>query len=300
MFSLALLFCAFGMAQTSISGKVVDDGNLPIPRVNVVIEGTNTGTATDFDGNFTITTDKPLPFNIVASTIGFEPTTINVSVETDDLRITLIEGNILDLIVVSASRAPERLFESPVSIQRFGTKEIKNTPAIDFYDGLENLNGVDVNTNSLTFKSINTRGFASFTNTRFVQLIDGMDNTSPSLNFALGNLIGMNELDVENIELLPGASSALYGANAFNGILFMTSKNPFDNQGISAYAKGGITSQEAAGQNGYYDVGIRMAHAFSDNFAGKVNFSYLTGTDWFATSTDNVLNPGLQIPRSHI
>lgn len=294
MLVLALFFCAIGIAQTTkISGRVIDNTGVPIPRVNVIIEGTTIGTTTDFDGYFTLETEQPLPFNLEASTIGFEPSVVNVSVATDDLYITMQEGNLLDLIVISASRAPERLFESPVSVERLGVKEVKNTASADFYGGLENLKAVDINTNSLTFKSVNTRGFATFTNRRFVQLIDGMDNSSPSLNFPLGNLLGINELDVDNIELLPGASSALYGANAFNGILFMNSKNPFDNPGISAYSKGGVTSQDAAGSNGFYDVGFRAAHKFSDYIAAKVNFSYLNGTDWHAVNTANQLNPGL-------
>src|SRR5690606_14970118 len=119
-----------------------------------------------------------------------------------------------------------------------------NTASVGFYDGLENLKEVDVNTNSVTFQSVNTRGFATFANTRFMQLVDGMDNSAPALNFPLGNLLGMIETDVQSVELLPGASSALYGANAFNGILFMTSKNPFDFPGISGYFKQGISSQD--------------------------------------------------------
>jgi outer membrane receptor protein involved in Fe transport len=119
-----------------------------------------------------------------------------------------------------------------------------------------------------------------------------MDNTAPGLNFVLGNLVGMNELDVQSVEILPGASSALYGAGAFNGILFMRSKNPWDFQGISSYVKTGFTSQEAAGNNPYYDVGIRAAHAFSDKFAAKVSFSYLQGEDWHANRTDDINNPG--------
>jgi outer membrane receptor protein involved in Fe transport len=67
-----------------------------------------------------------------------------------------------------------------------------------------------MNTSSLSFKSINTRGFAT-ANTRFMQLVDGMDNSSPLLNFVLGNMIGVSEIDVQSVELLPGASSALYG-----------------------------------------------------------------------------------------
>jgi outer membrane receptor protein involved in Fe transport len=117
-----------------------------------------------------------------------------------------------------------------------------------------------------------------------MQLVDGMDNSTPALNFPIGNLVGMIETDVQSVELLPGASSALYGANAFNGILFMRSKNPFDHEGISVNLKRGMTSQEAAGDNAYTDLGIRMAHKFSEKFAAKVNFGYLKGTDWAATS----------------
>jgi outer membrane receptor protein involved in Fe transport len=217
----------------------------------------------------------------------------NVTSNNQTLSITLQEAStLLDEIVISASRTPERIFESPVSVERFGLKEIKNTTAESFYGGLQNLKGVDINTNSLTFQSINTRGFATFANNRFLQLVDGMDNTAPGLNFVLGNLVGMSELDVQSVEILPGASSALYGAGAFNGILFMNSKNPFDFQGISAYAKGGVTTQDAAGSNFYKDFGVRAAYAFSDKLAVKANLSVLTGEDWHANRTDDLNNPG--------
>src|SRR3546814_20118035 len=77
----------------------------------------------------------------------------------------------------------------------------------------------------LTFRSVNTRGFSFNGNTRLVQLVDGMDNQAPGLNFAVGNVVGMSELDVESVELLPGAASALYGPNAINGLLLMNSKS---------------------------------------------------------------------------
>ena len=146
-------------------------------------------------------------------------------------------------------------------------KDIKNSASAEFYDALENLKGIDINTNSLTFKAINARGFATFANTRFMQLVDGMDNSAPALNFPLGNLLGMIETDVQSVEILPGAASALYGANAFNGILFMRSKNPFEFPGISGYIKQGVTSQDVAGTNSYTDLGVRVAHKFSDKFA---------------------------------
>ena len=198
----------------------------------------------------------------------------------------------LDEIVVSASRTPERVRESPVTIERFTIKDVKKAAAPSFYDGLENLKEVQMNTSSLSFKSINTRGFATVANTRFMQLVDGMDNSSPLLNFVLGNLIGVSELDVQSVELLPGASSALYGANAFNGILFMNSQSPFTNQGITAYAKYGNTSQKAAGTNDFVDYGVRMAHVFSPHFAAKANFTFMKGTDWYATNYDDLFVAG--------
>ena len=291
---LCFLLAGIGInAQTTINGTVNDAAGDPVPGANIIIIGTTTGTVTDFDGNFVLATSQTPPFTLRISSIGYSEVTAQVTSNNQTLAIILQESStLLDEIVVSASRTPERLFESPVSVERFGLKEIKNTAAESFYGGLQNLKGVDINTNSLTFQSINTRGFATFANTRFLQLVDGMDNSAPGLNFVLGNLVGMSELEVQSVEILPGASSALYGAGAFNGILFMRSKSPFDFQGISAYFKTGITSQEAAGDNNYYDFGIRAAHAFSDKLAVKANFSFLKGEDWHANRTDDINRPG--------
>ena len=279
-----MLFCVAAFSQTTIKGKITDNTGLPLPGANIVVVGTTSGTVSDFDGDFALTVDQNPPFSIRVTYTGFEDQTIEITSNDQTVNVTLVEGNALDEVVISASRTPERIFESPVTVERFGLKEIKNTASADFYGGLENLKGVDVNSSSLTFKSVNTRGFATTANTRFMQLVDGMDNSTPALNFPIGNLVGMVETDVQSVELLPGASSALYGANAFNGILFMRSKNPFDHQGIRASVKQGITTQEAAGDNEYTDISLSMAYKFSDKFAAKVNFGYLNGTDWAATS----------------
>ena len=283
------LFCGVTMlAQTTITGTVTDAiTKQPIPGVNVKVIGNVTGTSTDFDGNFSLKLSDNIPLSLEFSYIGYINKIVEATENNQNLTVELDESqNELDEVVVSASRTPESVRESPVTIERMNVRDIKNSTSADFYTGLENLKGVEMRTNSLTLNSVNTRGFATFSNVRFVQLIDGMDNASPALNFVMGNLVGVNELDLLSIEIIPGASSALYGANAFNGILFMTTKNPFDYQGISFYAKTGITSQELAGDNTYYDVGIRMAHAFSDKFAGKVSFSWLKGTDWYAEDTN--------------
>jgi outer membrane receptor protein involved in Fe transport len=293
LFLALMLSGTVGLSQTTINGNVVDQNNEPIPGANIVIVGKAIGTTADFDGNFVLETSEVPPFQINISSIGYADAVESVTSNNQTFTVVLEETQtFLDEVVISASRTPERIFESPVTVERFGLQEIQNTASADFYGGLENLKGVDVNTNSLTFKSVNTRGFATFANTRFMQLVDGMDNSTPALNFPIGNLVGMIEPDVLSVELLPGAASALYGANAFNGILFMRSKSPFDYQGISASVKQGVTSQEAAGTNSYTDVGIRAAHKFSDKFAVKWNFGFLDGTDWAATSEVDKFNPG--------
>lgn len=297
---LSLLFCGIAFAQNAITGSVTDSNGHPIPGANIQVVGDQSGTVTDGSGKFTLNSSKAFPFTIEVTSLGHETKKVSVSTNNQNVNVKLAgEETKLNEVVVSASRTPERVLESPVTIERMGIKEIKRTASPTFYDGLENLKEVQMNTSSLTFKSINTRGFATVSNTRFMQLVDGMDNSSPLLNFVLGNMIGVSDIDVQSVELLPGASSALYGANAFNGIMFMNSKSPFTYPGISTYLKYGATSQEAAGTNTFYDFGIRMAHAFNKYFAAKANFTYMDGTDWYATNYDDRNRQGQGITRSN-
>jgi outer membrane receptor protein involved in Fe transport len=298
---LSLFFCGISFAQNTITGTVTETNGQPIPGVNVKIVGDKGGTVTDADGKFTLTSKLNPPFTLEITSLGHQTKKVNVASNNQNVAIKLVDSETtLDEVVVAASRAPERVMESPVTIERMGLKEIKRTASPTFYDGLENMKEVQMNSSSLTFKSINTRGFATVANTRFMQLVDGMDNSSPLLNFVLGNMIGVSDIDVQSVELLPGASSALYGANAFNGIMFMNSKSPFTYPGISAYLKYGATSQEAAGTNSFYDFGVRVAHTFNKYFAAKANFTYMQGTDWYAVNYDDRNRQGQGITRSDV
>jgi outer membrane receptor protein involved in Fe transport len=291
---LLLFFGTSLFAQTTISGHVKDaKTGVPMDGVDITVVGKPFGTFTNSAGSFKLKVNQGFPVMIKISMIGFVSSFVEVKDNNQTINAKLKELETeLDEVIISASRNPERIMESPVSIERMDSKAILSTASPNFYDGLENLKGVDINTSSLTYKSINTRGFAKIGNVRFVQIIDGMDNTSPAMNFAMGNLLGMSELDVNTVEILQGAASALYGANAFNGILFMKSKNPFEFQGVSYYEKIGYTSQKAAGNNKYVDAGVRIAKAFSDKFAAKASFSFLIGTEWYATDYADYNNPG--------
>lgn len=288
LFFLLGLFSAFSwlQAQTNVSGVVLDaTTNKPLVGANVAIKGTVVGTMTDGEGKFSINVDSPTPFTLSFSSVGYSPTSMEITGNTSNLEVKLKETVIAGGgVVVSASRVEEKILESPVTIEKMDLLAVKNSADADFYDGLSKMKGVTTTSSSLTFTSINTRGFGAAANERFVQLIDGMDNSSALLNFPVGNVVGISELDVENVELVPGAASALYGPNAFNGILLMNSKSPFDYQGVSAQGKVGFTYSEAAGREApYYNFALRFAKAYFDNkLAFKVNFSYLDAEDWRA------------------
>ena len=159
--TFVLLFCVASFAQTTVKGTVSDDSGMPLAGANIIIDGTTTGVVADFDGNFTLSTSENPPFTIEVSSVGFETLSQKITKNNETLSITLNEGSALDEVVISASRTPERIFESPVTVERFGIKDIKSSPSVDFYGGLENMKGVDINQNSLTFRSVNTRGFAT-------------------------------------------------------------------------------------------------------------------------------------------
>jgi len=285
--SLALVLCwvcTFAAAQTTVKGKVTDasDGSAMV-GVSIVVKGKLTGTTTDGDGNFTLSTNTPLPFTILLSSIGYTNQEVQVTQASQALDIKMQPSTTkLNELVVSASKVEESIMEAPVSIEKLSIKELRNTPSFDMYDAISNLKGVQVNNGSLTFSSINTRGFADMQNWRFIQLLDGMEMNAPGLNYPVGGNSGPPSVDILSIELVPGASSALYGANAFNGLLNITTKDPFNYQGFSAYVKGGVTSQEAGGTNPLLDFGARYAKAFNNKFAVKVTAGVMQGTDWTA------------------
>ncbi len=286
-----LIICGASIsAQVSMSGKIYDEYLEPFP--SALIAFGNQTVSSEFDGSFTLKGVAKFPFKIKVTALGYQSEEIDVLNEDQELNIILKENTTLDEVVISASRSPERIIESPVTIERIGVSDIRKNTSVSFYDGLTNLKGIESREASYGYKSINSRGFSTFDNTRFVQLVDGVETSIPALNFSAGNLLGLSDLDVKNVEILPGASSALYGANAFNGILLMTSKNPFDYDGISAYFKTGVTSQKEAGNNQFYDGGIRMAYRFSDYFAAKVNMVAYKAEEWHANDDRNTSGVG--------
>ncbi|MBZ5856305.1 TonB-dependent receptor [Flavihumibacter profundi] len=273
-----------------ITGKIADDQGHPLESVSVQILDTKFGASSDSAGVFKLVGNKPFPFTIQFSAIGFAPKNVTVKSLNDNINVQLFsQSMIANEVVVTASRQAEKLLRSPVTIEKLDIKALKESPAPSFYDALGNLKGIQLTTSSLTFKIPNARGFNIPNNFRFMQLVDGVDMQAATLGVPLGNAIGPTELDIASVEVTPGAASALYGMNAINGMANLITKNPFQYQGLSVYQKVGVNHVGEKDQDASVltETAIRYAQAFNNKFAFKVNFSYLRGTDWQSNSTND-------------
>ncbi len=275
------------IAQTTIAGKISDKAdNSPMIGANLSVKGKVIGTIADVNGNFELTTSTPTPFTIIVSSVGYSPIEMIINGSNENMTIEMSETSTLGAeVVVSASRVEESVLKSSVSVETMSIRDIQQTGSANFYDALRNLKGIDMSTQSFSFNSINMRGFGSNGNVRVVQLIDGMDNQAPGLNFSVGNVVGISELDLEKVEVLPGAGSALYGPNAINGLVLMNSKSPFLYQGLSAQVKYGNmkASNRRVESTPFSDLSIRYAKAWNNKFAVKFNLTAQSAQDWEAT-----------------
>lgn len=281
-----LVFIQNSFGQNTIQGVVLDaSNNEEIMGANILVEGMNIGTFTDENGRFSLQINKPFPVSLVISFISFQEKKLTVS-SSKLLNIKLsASDNQLNQVVFRGQRITEKQAEEPLTIEALNLKAIQETPSDNFYDGLGNLKGVDLTAASMGFKVINTRGFNSTSPVRSLQIIDGVDNQSPGLNFSLGNFLGASELDVQKVEIVSGASSSFFGPGAFNGVINMTTKNPFAHKGLTTMIKGG--------ERQLIEGSVRWADVIKDNegldvFAYKLNLYYMSAYDWEADNNDPI------------
>lgn len=281
---IGAIFLLGKQVQGQISGLIIDELKEPVVGASVLIEGTKQGAVTNFDGEFEINYKGDYPVSIVVQFIGYSKLTFSVEKPSDNIKLQLKpDSEVLSEVSVVERRLSEKQKESALTVEAMDALAIKETPSISFYEGLGNLKGVDMTSASIGFKVINTRGFNSTSPVRSLQLIDGVDNQAPGLNFSLGNFLGASELDVMNVDVIAGASTSFYGPNAFNGVIAMTTKNPFVFTGLDVSYK--------VGERNLHEFAVRWADKFQndkgeDVFAYKINAYYLTADDWEATNLD--------------
>lgn len=198
-------------------------------------------------------------------------------------------------IVVSASRQRETILQSPVSIEKLESKHIKQVAQPSFFDAIENVKGIQMITPSLGFKVINARGFTNTTNVRFVQMVDGIDIQAPHIGAPMANALGPSDLDISNVEIIPGSASALYGMNAINGTANFITQDPFLHQGLSIQQRTGVNNVNNAERSAtlFSETALRLAKAYKQ-FAFKINAAYAGGTDWYASNLTD-LNPSANV-----
>ena len=295
-----LLFLALLCTNTlfaQLSGTVVDPRGEPVIGASVVLLNqstpTNIGTVTDFDGNWSINIYGKNAENAVVriQSMGFQAQDYKTSKPSGN-RITLEpDQNVLKEVSVVQQRLSAQQEKSALTVESMDALAIKESPSVSFYDHLGTLKGVDLTSASIGFKIINTRGFNSTSPVRSLQLIDGVDNQSPGLNFSLGNFLGAPDLDIVTVDVIAGASTAFYGPSAFNGVISMQTKDPFQFTGLSASLK--------AGERNLTEFSMRWAAKVNEKFAYKINVFALKADDWEANnmdptdiSRDDATNPG--------
>jgi iron complex outermembrane recepter protein len=271
-------------AQTMLTGSVSDDTKSPLIGATILVKGTLNGTTTDVNGKFALKISGALPVTLVISSIGYESIEMNATkAEIGDLKMKE-QASLMSEVTVSGTRFEEKITKAAVTVEKITARQMQLSPAFDQYSTLQSLKGVDLLSQSMTFKSVNLRGFGANNNNRFVQLTDGMDNRSPGLGFGFGSAGGVSDLDIESIEILPGASSALYGPDALQGLMLTKTKSPFEYTGLAAQVKVGVNNigKTAIKASPYTDVALRYAYVFDNKLALKVNLQAINGTDFIA------------------
>jgi iron complex outermembrane receptor protein len=255
-----------------------------LPGAYIKVKGTLAGVVSGADGRFQLSVlGSNLPLILEVSYIGYENTEVQVT-NTSSIEIKIQESSLtLREVVISTSRVPETVLEAPVTVSRMGIRELRLNAGANLIQQLATLKNVDVNYQSITFPVINTRGFGGSANPRLVQRIDGIDMLAPVFGFPVGILSAPPEIDVETVELTAGPASAMYGPNAFNGMMDMYTRTPRRYPGLSATLKGGVNhiASDTTPQP-YFNFALRYAQTIGDRFSFKLIGEYLRATDWLA------------------
>ncbi len=279
--TLCSLVHAFAQPGPSIQliGNLLDDqSGKAIAGASVRVRKIGIGSKTDDNGNFQLQLPS-VPATLIFSHVNFETQEIRViNLSPLSIRLTPI-STILEEVKFKAKASPYSAINSTYAADRIGLKKIKQSPTTSIYDRISYVSGISTTSSSLTFKTPSWRGFNGSGSTRVNQLVDGMDNQTPGLNFFLGGFAAVSDLDFESIEVLPGASSALYGPGGMNGTVLINSKDPFIHEGLSIMVKQGIMhlgESQKGKASSYNDYSLRWAKAFNKRLALKLTAQYLS------------------------
>lgn len=238
---IILLYPSGLLGQNILKGIVQDKDNLSLPGVSVFIKDTKTGTVTDYDGNFSLSTDQSLPLTLSFSFVGFRTQEIDVYEVGDPIHVILTEDiNILNEVVVTALGIQRDKKALGYAVQNVSSDAFLTRPtnALSALSGA--VSGLQVITSGGNMggsSRITLRGINSITgNNQPLYIIDGvpLDNTdlnsTSTIDGNAGKDVGstiqdINPDDIANVSVLKGPSAAaLYGSRASNGVILITTK----------------------------------------------------------------------------
>ncbi len=199
----------------------------------------------------------------------------------------------MDEVVISSSRIPESVREAPAAVRKVTPLELRLSPQLNVYEAPTPYSGLIILTPSIGFKVINSRGFNKGNNERVVYIADGMDLQSPGINIPVGILNGVGDAEVLNAEFIQGPSSALYGANAFNGVYVINVRDPYEYPGLVVNLKSGVNHLDGKDTNPspFYDLSFMYSKPFLKNKAAfSFSFASMQIEDWYATDTTDIAN----------
>ncbi|MFD2542179.1 TonB-dependent receptor domain-containing protein [Lacinutrix gracilariae] len=225
IFSVTLMF-----SQTKISGTITDQSGIPIPGANIFIPESDSGTTSDFDGNFLFTTNLTGTQVIQISYVGYETYSEMVNLDGTPIKLnkSLKEGsNALDEVVLTASSTFRSQKETPMSISSIKQKEITKLSANSQADIIRSIPGITAEGGGgETASNIFVRGLPSGGQYVFNPLqYDGMPLMSTfGLNSSAHDVYARPDIGFKGVEFVRGGAAVLYGAGSVAGIINYTSK----------------------------------------------------------------------------
>ncbi len=230
-------------AQTNtISGKIVDGQNEPIPAANVFIEGTLLGAASDDEGIFVITRVPDKNFTLIISVIGFTEKKIEIQPgASHKLGTVKLKSSPLPTqpIITTASKYEQNVRDIPVSIANVSAEEINDRNAITIADALKYTSGINLNDDQINIRG--SSGYSRGVGSRVLMLVDGVPYVTGDTQGLVFEALAVNE--IADIEIIKGSGSALYGSSALGGVINILTKPITQQAHYNLKVYGGLYSE---------------------------------------------------------
>jgi iron complex outermembrane receptor protein len=272
---MAVILFGSVYSQTQISGSVMDAGSMEaIPGVNVIIDGTNIGTVTDFDGNFVINTSQDAPLTLVVSYVGYSAERVSVTSANQNINVMLSAGQNLEEIIVSASRRAQKVTDAPASVSVISTRQIENSAQVAEPSRiLVSVPGVQIQQQTANTLNIEMRAGSGVFGTSTYVMKDNRGLITPAAGTFFSFQQGISNLDLASVEIVRGAAGVLYGPGVTSGVVHFRSKSPIDYTGNSLSMWGGDMNS--------FGSEFRIARANDDKtFGWKINARLNSGDDF--------------------